>query len=151
MENINWSKVRVQLCMPGYRYFDTTEKEHYEKTLWNISVVLINQSLLNLQRLFSLTFSTETDRQVWLNQRNMFKKNPFFFAIWHFMGRFGCFMHEEGSLSRKLGILLNLHKAASSLRELRGAAMNRLRTIFSPKTVWWVQVRKIRGLWKDRL
>ena len=45
MENINWRKVRVQLCMPGYRYFDTTEKEHYEKTLWNISVVLINQSI----------------------------------------------------------------------------------------------------------
>lgn len=64
MENINWSKVRVQLCMPGDRYFDTTEKEHYEKTLLNISVVLINQSLLNLQRLFSLTFSTEIDRQV---------------------------------------------------------------------------------------
>ena len=119
MENINWSKVRVQLCMPGYRYFDTTETEHYEKTLWNTSVVLINQSLLNLQRLFSLTFSTQIDRQVWLNQRNMFKKNPFF-AIWHFMGRFGCFMHEEGSLSRKLGTLLNLHKAAFSLRELRG-------------------------------
>lgn len=65
MENINWSKVRVQLCMPaGYRYFDSTEKEHYENTLWNISVVLINQSLLNLQRLFSLTFSKEIDRQV---------------------------------------------------------------------------------------
>ena len=64
MENINWRKVRVQLCMPGYRYFDTTETEHYEKTLWNTSVVLINQSRLNLQRLFSLTFSTEIDRQV---------------------------------------------------------------------------------------
>ena len=104
--------------MPGYRHFDTIEKEHYQKTVWNISVVLINQSLLNLQRLFSLTFSTEIGHQVWLNQRNMLKKP--FFAIWHFMGRFGCFMHEEGSLSRKLGTLLNLYKAASSLRELRG-------------------------------
>lgn len=118
MENINWSKVRVQLCMPGYRYFDTIAGK---RTLWKDIVEYfrcINQSLLNLQRLFSLTFSTEIDRQVWLNQRNMFKKP--FFAIWHFMGRFGCFMHEEGSLSRKLGTLLNLHKAASSLRELRG-------------------------------
>lgn len=64
MENINRSKVRVQLCMPRDKYFDTIEREHYEKTVSNISVVLVNQSLLNLQRLFSLTFSTEIDHQI---------------------------------------------------------------------------------------
>ena len=43
MKNINWSKVRVQLCMPGYRYFDTIEKEHYEKTVEYFRC--INQSI----------------------------------------------------------------------------------------------------------
>ena len=42
MENINRSKVRVQLCMPRDKYFDTIEREHYEKTVSNISVVLVN-------------------------------------------------------------------------------------------------------------
>ena len=42
MENINRSKVRMQLCMPRDKYFDTIEREHYEKTVSNIFIVLVN-------------------------------------------------------------------------------------------------------------